>query len=173
MSDKGLVKRHVRIETMTVALIEWLSNKHGIDSEGNINEQVNELKEIGDSCLVTFIEGESGYTYLIPVFGVMKTGMNTSGELVPNYELEDANELFAGNLRELFEYDIYGVQLIERDYGTSDREAYEIIGDFSKNESEYAALFFDNIEFMKQITFAEGDFGKITENKNNKSMGKK
>jgi hypothetical protein len=72
MSDKGLVKRHVRIETMTVALIEWLSNKQGIDSENNINERVKELKEIGDSRLIPFIEGQSGFTYLIPVSGVMR-----------------------------------------------------------------------------------------------------
>jgi hypothetical protein len=170
MSDKGLVKRHVRIETMTVALIEWLSNKHGIDSEGNIDERVRQLKKIGDSCLVTFIEGQSGFTYLIPVSGVIKQGIKASEELVPNYALEDAKELFARNLRELFEYDINGVQSGE--YGTSDREAYEIIGDFYKSESEFAAFVFDHDEFIKQITNKNGDLGKITENKDSKIMGK-
>ena len=170
MNDKGLVKRHVRIDTMTLSFIEWLSKKHGISSEGNINERVKELKEIGDSCLVTFIEGQSGFTYLIPVSGVLKTGMNTSGELVPNYELEDVKELFAGNLGELFEYDTNGVQSGE--YGTSDREAYEIIGDFYKSESEFATFLFNHDEFMKQKTIKRGDFGKKTGNVITKSMGK-
>jgi hypothetical protein len=92
------------------------------------------------------IRSKSQFTYLIPVSGVIQQGINASRELVPNYALEDAKELFAGNLWELFEYDINVVQSGE--YGTSDREAYEIIGDFYKSESEFAAFVFDHDDKM-------------------------
>ena len=94
-------------------------NKQGIVTEGNINDKIKKLREIGDFCLVTFIEGKSGYTYIIPVSRVIKKGMNIDGDLVPNYTLEDAKEEYAGNLGELFEYDKNRVQY--GDYGTSDR----------------------------------------------------
>ena len=48
-------------------------------------------------------------------------------------------EVFAGNLGELFEYDGNGVQ--SGLYGTSDREAYEIIGDFIRARANSLHLF--------------------------------
>ena len=145
----GLVKRYVRMETATLPYLRWLGKKHEISGYDYLNKDMllRELEKlnIGNSFLITYVEGSQGKPHLIPI-----TGLTKIGDEEIQYAFDEAKRRFiSGEDHELFRFDDKSIR--KGDYGTSNESSRAVMFEFYSNQRAFDEFRCERVSFSREI----------------------